>query len=157
MQENCNLLLEDCSTELGSFHYYRITSVKAPWGNIRNQFWGVRKHPVSDNIPVGHYSKRPVGYYPKRWVYMWGERLDVFYWASLPLLTVRECHELEMDISFAFSYILIFNLARNMFLLKKFSISNHLHQKTKHYFQPFRQTKAQKQLEWKQMECISHF
>ena len=60
-----------------------------------------------------------------------GERLDVFYWASLPLLTVRECHELEMDISFAFSYILIFNLARNMFLLKKFSISNHLHQKTK--------------------------
>ena len=117
-----------------STNQYRITSVKAPWGNIRNQFWGVRKHPVSDNIPVGHYSKRPVGYYPKRWVYMWGERLDVFYWASLPLLTVRECHELEMDISFAFSYILIFNLARNMFLLKKFSISNHLHQKTKHYF-----------------------
>ena len=40
-----------------------------PHGGIsETSFWGVRKRPVSDNIPVGHYSKRPVGYYPKRWV-----------------------------------------------------------------------------------------
>ena len=41
---------------------YRFVSVKAPWAINRNGNWGVPKHVVLVNIPVGLYPKRPVGY-----------------------------------------------------------------------------------------------
>ena len=45
---------------------YRITSVKAPWGNIRDGATGVRNIEISDNIPLGHYTNSPLGNYA-RW------------------------------------------------------------------------------------------
>ena len=56
--QNLNLLHKDTEIKFAS---YRFTSVKAPWGNIRDGAAGVRNIEISVNIPIGVLKEFPTG------------------------------------------------------------------------------------------------